>query len=77
VEETSRGVEIMCVHGHDQSVNHFAHQVLLRLAVDCAGALPPWCLLRSDSSAGRPQPQQTHPARTQCSRWHLQAEREA
>jgi hypothetical protein len=27
VEETSRDLEIMCVHGHDQSVNHFGHQI--------------------------------------------------
>jgi hypothetical protein len=27
VEETSRGIEVMCVHGHDQSVNHLGHQI--------------------------------------------------
>jgi hypothetical protein len=27
VEETGRGIEIMCVHGHDQPVNHFGHQI--------------------------------------------------
>jgi hypothetical protein len=26
VEETSRGIKIMYVHGHDQSVNHFEHR---------------------------------------------------
>src|SRR5215470_6898702 len=27
MEETSRSIEIMCVHGHDQPVNHFGHQI--------------------------------------------------
>jgi hypothetical protein len=26
VDETGHGIEIMCVHGHDQPVDHFSHQ---------------------------------------------------
>ena len=40
VEETSRGIEIMCVHGHDQPVNHIAHQVLPGLVGCCANTRP-------------------------------------
>ena len=38
VEETSRGIEIMFVHGHDQPVNHFGHLIPPGLVGHCTGA---------------------------------------
>jgi hypothetical protein len=42
VDETGRGVEIVCVHGHDESINHFSHRILPRARGLLRWRASPW-----------------------------------